>query len=311
MFALATPVLVVLIAGAIDLASVGADITKAQDVADSSALAAAKQLTLADTQGVEARARAYADIQLADLSNRFAYTVTTTPVDGGKGVTVTIAGKRSSFFGDLLPPGGWNIRTQATASAMGRAPLCVLSTGVETHNEVEMQDDSKITAANCMVHGNTDIDVSSNAWLQAAIVQAAGLATGRISPAPQTGAPEIADPFTALNFSPPTTTTTTTTKTSKTNTSTTTTCTPADLFLEAGSHTLAAGVHCVKIKVSKNAVLNLQPGDHFFHEGDLEVTVQLPPAALVRRIESPCVFWWRSAARLDSLHACRAKIQSI
>lgn len=275
MFALATPVLVVLIAGAIDLASVRADITKAQDVADSSALAAAKQLTMADTQGVEARAKAYADIQLADLSNRFAYTVTTTPVDGGKGVTVTIAGKRSSFFGDLLPPGGWNIRTQATASAMGQVPLCVLTDGETGADRLDLKNNSQITAPNCMVHANADIAVTNTAWLQAGAIQTAGVASGRISPLAQTGAPVIKDPFTNLNLSPPLTTTQTTTakaggpKGAVSSNLTIVTCNPVDIVFTVGVQTLAPGIHCGKFTVANSAILKLAAGEHYFVKGEL------------------------------------------
>jgi len=42
---------------------------------------------------------------------------------------VAVDGHRPSFFANLLPPGGWNIHTQATAATVGRIPLCVLSSG--------------------------------------------------------------------------------------------------------------------------------------------------------------------------------------
>ncbi len=201
-FAMALPVLAVLVAGSIDLASVRADRSRAQDVADAAALAAARQLTVSDTQGVAARAKAFADYQLSGLSDRLTYSVTTTSIDSGHGVTVSIDGRRASFFGNLLPPGGWKIDVQATAGTMARAPLCVLTSGAVKDDTLSMQDQAQITAGECMLHANADISVANAAVMRAARVQTAGTATGTILPTAQTSAPAIMDPFTSVDLLP-------------------------------------------------------------------------------------------------------------
>ena len=278
MFALAVPVLVVLIAGAIDLAAVRGDRSKAQDVADATALAAARQLTMADSNGVGARAKASADIQLASLAGRFAYTVTATPISGGKGVTVVIDGRRDSFFVNLLPPGGWRIHTEATASAMGQSPLCVLTAGESAGDRLDLKNNAQITAPNCMVHANADIVVTNTAWLHAGVIQTAGVASGRISPMAQTGAPVIEDPFINLSLSPPQTITQVTTGTTSNKGGAkvatpsnliSVNCKPVDMVYAVGAQTLAPGVHCGKFTVTNSAILKLAPGDHYFVNGAL------------------------------------------
>jgi len=279
-FALSLPVLAVLGCGAIDLAAVNGDRTRSQDVVDAAALMAAKQLTMSDLTGVSARAKAFVDDGLAPIADRFAYTVTTQKEDGNKGVTVTVEGRRTSFFANLLPPGGWKIHASATASAMGRAPLCVLSSGVDKSDNVELKDNAQITAANCMVHANADVAVTNTAWLQAGIVQTAGLATGRISPAPQVGAPEIDDPFTSMNLTPPKTLNTVTTGVTGllgplgkiTDPVTNLLCNPADLLYTVGVQVLNPGVHCGKVEVRQNATVKLMPGEHYFMNGKLELS---------------------------------------
>jgi hypothetical protein len=270
-FALATPVLITIACGAIDLVSVNSDRGRTQDVADAAALMAAKQLGVADVAGVQARVQDYVDNGLAPLKNRFSYSVTTTPTGDKKGVTVSIQGRRLSFFANLLPPGGWKIAAAATATAMGQVPLCVLSSGAS--DTLQLGNQAKITASQCMVHGNADIAVNDTAWLQAGMVQAAGLATGRISPAPQSGAPPIDDPFTAMNLNPP--------KTLQNVTAplngvlggvTNVLCNPVDVLFTVGVQVLQPGVHCGRYRARQSATLKLMPGEHYFLNGSLELT---------------------------------------
>jgi hypothetical protein len=276
-FAMLAPVLIVVVCGAIDLASVNGDRSKAQDAADAAALLAARQLAMADATGVQARVKTQVDTQLAAISSRFKYTVAMKPDKDKAGATVVIDGRRTSFFGNLLPPGGWEIHAEASASAMGQVALCVLASG-KGGKGLTLEGGARITAANCMVHGNADIAVSSTAWLQAAVVQSSGLAAGRISPAPQVGAPAIDDPFDSMNLTPP--------KTLKSPTQilgplgkltdpvTNLLCNPTDLLYSVGVQVLQPGVHCGRIDVNKNATVRLLPGEHYFLQGGLALADQ-------------------------------------
>ncbi len=252
-FAIAAPALGLLACGAIDLASVNGDRSAMQDAADATALAMAKQLGVATAAGISARAADYADAQLGPIATNDHVTVTTTIGASNGSVTVVIAGKRPSFFANMLPPGGWAISTSATASTLGQLPLCVLSSGTGSPSSLLVQNQSLLTATNCLVQSNGDIQVDSGGQLAAGLAQAAGTATGPITPAPQTGAPAISDPFATMSMTAPLLGL----------------CSPLDLVYDVGVNLVLPGTHCGNFTVRKGATVILLPGEHYFTKGNL------------------------------------------
>lgn len=253
-FALAVPVIAILALGGIDLASVSADKQKIQDVADSAVLLAAKQMTLANNSGLAERTKATIEEQLGPLGGRITYTtaVTLSPEEGL--VTVQIDANRQSFFMNLLPPGGWNFVIEAKAQQMGTTPLCVLSFGTGGSELANLRDQAQLKAPGCLVHSNSDVKIEGSASLSAGVVQASGLATGTISPAPQTDAPAIADPFASMTITPPGAN-----------------CSPTDLLAVAAPVVLLPGVHCGNIIAVGSVPITLLPGEHYFQRGRLEL----------------------------------------
>lgn len=251
--AIAIPALALLVCGGIDLAAVNADRAELQAIVDAAALDAAKQIAVADSVGVEARARAFIDAQTTNL-DQITYSVTTTVSPDRTSVTIDVNARRTSFFANMLPPGGWTMDMSSTAVQMGRTPLCVLTTGGTAADLFDMRDQSRIRAPACLIQANSDITVSPGGGMAAALIQAAGLATGPISPAPQTDALPISDPFASMNLSPPMPM-----------------CLPTQLVVDAGVQVLLPGVHCGSIVVRSNATLTLLPGDHFFLKGTLQL----------------------------------------
>ena len=254
-FALATPAVALLACGAIDLATVNADQTAMQDTADATALAMAKQLGVATAPGIISRATDYADEQLGQVVQNDAVTVNTTIAADNSSVTVVLTGHRSSFFGNLLPPGGWSMNAHATAATLGQLPLCVLSAGVAAGSNITLIGQSKVTAANCLVQSNNNITAASGAALAAGLAQAVGTASGPITPAAQTGAPSIADPFASMTMNPPLLGL----------------CNPLDLVFSVGVNVLAPGTHCGNITVRNGASVVLLPGEHYFVKGELQM----------------------------------------
>lgn len=251
-FALAVPVIAILALGGIDLASVSADKQKMQDVADGAALMAAKQLGMADNNGLAERTKAVMAEQLSDLSSRLTYTAAVTPDTDEGLVQVQLTVNRNSFFANMLPPGGWNFTITANAERMGVTPLCVLSFGGAKTDAWEASGKSSVSGPGCLMHGNSDIALTGQATMSAEIVQASGLATGTITPAPQTDAPIIDDPFSSMSISPPGGI-----------------CSPLDLVSELLPIVLTPGVHCGNITAIKSAQITLLPGDHYFQKGSL------------------------------------------
>jgi hypothetical protein len=250
---LSLPVFAVLAVGAVDLVSVNSDRSAIQDAVDQAALQAAGQLSVSDANSVGQRAQAYLDMQLQPLKDRCDYKVVTDVAPDGKSVKVSVEGRRMSYFGSMLPPGGWPLHISATATPMGQVPLCVLSTGADAKNKITMRDAAKITANGCLVHSDGDITVASTALLQAATVQASGLASGRILPQAEAGAATIDDPFSSMAIKADSL------------------CTPVDKLYNSGALSLPPGVHCGNITLDNDATLTLQPGDHFFMKGELEL----------------------------------------
>ncbi|HLI66998.1 MAG TPA: pilus assembly protein TadG-related protein [Caulobacteraceae bacterium] len=256
MFAVAVPALVMLACGAIELASLSAEHSAMQDAADATALAMAKTLGVATAVGLDARANNYARAQLGDLASKDAVQTTASVDTINRTVTVQLSGHRESFFGNLLPPGGWDLNVSATAQSLGEVPLCVLSYGQAGMYNLNVNDQSVLTAANCLVQSNGNITVGNSAGLNAGLAQAVGAAKGPITPAAQSGAPPISDPFASVSITmngyvcPPT---------------------PPVTYLSTGTNVLPAGVHCGDLNVQNGASLILSPGDHFFVHGNLNL----------------------------------------
>ena len=253
--AIALPALLMLVCAAIDLASLNAEHSAMQDAADATALAMAKQLGVATANGITARARDYADAQLGQIASRDNVQVATTIAADNASVTVTLTGQRASFFGSLLPPGGWTLSTQATAVTVGELPLCVLSYGVAGGENLHLTGQSQMTASSCLVQSDGDINVDGSASLDSGMAQAVGNAKGAITPSPQSGAPAISDPFASLSVVIPANS-----------------CTPDNVtYLSTGVNVLAPGVHCGNIVVQDGATLQLAPGEHYFAQGQLQL----------------------------------------
>jgi Flp pilus assembly protein TadG len=254
--AVVLPALLMLICAAIDLSSLNGERSQMQDAADATALAMAKQLGVATAAGITARATDYADAQLGPVATKDNVQVATTIASDNSSVTVTLTGKRASFFGNLLPPGGWTLNTQATAMTMGELPLCVLSYGVAGGSNLHVANQSHMTATGCLVQSNGNINVDNGAQLQAGMAQAVGDAKGPITPSPQSGAPSIADPFASLDVSIPQNT-----------------CSPYNVtFATTGWLPSGSGnVHCGNIGVQDGVTLQLAPGEHYFAQGQLQL----------------------------------------
>lgn len=261
MFALGGPAVIVIGVGAIDLLAVHSAMTRLQTVADAAALAGAPALALA-TDGAPAKERADAFVaaEVAEWSDAPSLTSTYEITDRGgqRAIHVVLSANRPSFFANLLPPGGWNFRAEATATSVGLVPLCVLATSRSGSKVLNIKDSSRMNAPACLVHSNRDIEVEGGT-LTAASAQAVTTARGYISPAASTGAAVIADPFAALDL----------------DYSRTLTCTVADLLRpvkhQSGYHEVHPGRHCGGIEIYGTAKVKLLPGDHFFLGGHLIV----------------------------------------
>ncbi|HYC74740.1 pilus assembly protein TadG-related protein [Brevundimonas sp.] len=261
--ALILPAVLMMGAGAFDLTQVQASKVRLQDIADSAALAAANDLSLAtDGSNAKERARAYVDAQLGEWGDHaptVAPTYEVVEIDGQRAIQVRLEGHRPSFFASLLPPGGWHFNARSTATTMGMVPLCVLVTGDTGTRVLHLQDSGRMNAPACLVHSNRDIVVDGGS-ITAAAAQAVTSASGFISPTAGTGAASIADPFANLDL----------------GRQHNLLCSVADLLrpviVNSGTHYIDPGKHCGGIWASGTARIVLRTGDHFFLGGHLIIS---------------------------------------
>lgn len=242
--------------GAIDLNNVQSAKNRLQDVADAAALAGAWELGLAiDDKAAIARAETFVDGHAVEWHEAPTITthITVEETRTQRVIRVKLDGHRPSFFGNMLPPGGWNFSVDARATTVGLVPLCVLVSGSSGSKLLNVKDRARISAPACLVHSNRDIDVEGGS-IAASMTQAVTSATGMINPAPGTGAEPIDDPFARMLLVPPLR------------------CgNKKGIDKKSGIIRLPPGIHCGGVKVGGNTQLTLEPGEHWFIAGALEV----------------------------------------
>jgi Flp pilus assembly protein TadG len=254
LFALGLPALAVLSTGAVELAEVVNARSKLQSSVDAAALKGAAEIGADQTTATTERTRQFANESAKAVRSR--WTVTTdvaTNLTAGT-VKVTQDAVRPSFFGSLLPPGGFHIGATATATALARTPLCVLALRSGGTQVALVQNNAGISAPACLVQSNSDIGVTNNGSVSAGKVQAATSASGSISPAPITDVPARVDPFASMAINVPAT------------------CNDYNASIGSGTFVVNPGVHCGTIDVYGSASLVLNPGEHYFSGGSLRMS---------------------------------------
>jgi hypothetical protein len=287
----AVPVLAVLLVGASELALVSADKSKLQDVADAVAMDASQELAFSVDQSVVERAKANAAQQLAKLKgDRPQGTIVVTPTiqfdakGDPEGMHVAITATRKSFFGNMLPPGGFVTNVETTALRMGKAPLCVLGTSRTLADTVNTTQSALVDAGKCLVHSNNTMNGASAAGITSAAAEAVTRATGKIVPTALVGAEPIADPFATINlWSPPTT------------------CEDVHLKAADGWTEVKPGLHCKKVLAAKGERVRFLDGEHYFAKGGIDVkeAAQISGKNVVLIYDKDSIFDVGSAALVD------------
>jgi hypothetical protein len=246
----------------LEMVSLTNEKSRMQAAVDAAALAGARELAVA---GGEARnasgfAETFAFNQVTDLAPRV--TMTFTASQTVNGFQVSGVGVRGSFFGNMVPPGGFKIAVNATAEALNRQPLCILALPENDDDDqtpgLSAVVNSSIQADNCLVHSNGDMLTRDNALITAGTIQAKRTATGSgYRPDANSGALRVVDPFRSRVIR---------------RAGACRTLNPNALVV-AGNNTdqLAAAVHTRAISVRGNATLTLLPGEHYFCQN---VTIQ-------------------------------------
>ncbi|MGX7705504.1 TadE/TadG family type IV pilus assembly protein [Methylobacterium sp. Gmos1] len=252
LFGVLLPILAVGAVGVAELAEVMQAKAKLQRNVDAAAIQGAGEFGVDQSAATTERTRLYADAMAEALRLRWTVASTATVEAASRTVTVRQTANRASFFGSLLPPGGWTIAATATAVRTARKPLCVLGLrggGLLDlgQDSIALQSSSAITANDCLVQSNANLTAGPGTTLSAGEARAVGSANGPIRPAAVTDAPSMADPFAAMRLDAPSLL-----------------CDSLALSLGSGTFYLNPGVHCGAIALLGTASLVLAPGEHFF-----------------------------------------------
>ena len=255
---------------AIDLYGVSNERALLQNAVDAGALAGAGHLSVASssrTDNVTAAAIAVAQQVLNDAHVSSAVVFDVVLEKNNQAVTVTAHADHKALIG-FDGFGNASLNVKATAESLNASPLCILQTG--GGGGIDVKNAARIRATGCAVHANENITVDGGAMIQADRTQAVGTVKGPVSPAGNSGAMAIDDPFASMNLKAPTD------------------CVgkPEDIKVkDAGTFVLAPGVHCEHFKIEKLATLELLPGEHYFMD-DLEAH----DAAIIRGDDVVLIF---------------------
>lgn len=182
----------------VELTALSGERGKMQAAVDAAALAGAREIGVSG--GAEREIKALTENFAREKTKETIPHVRTTftaeqMADGA--VRIDGVGRRNSFFGNMVPRGGFVIRVRSEAEALGQQPLCVVAMGSSTVTRaIDAKEQSRILAPNCMIHSNADMELFDDAAIDAGNIQAAGQAEGDgYSPEANEGALALRDPF--------------------------------------------------------------------------------------------------------------------
>lgn len=232
-----------------------------QTVADASALAAAREFRLANASptGVQSAAEKFAKSSLAAVNQTAAVA---TSVDVRKmTVTVDVSTVARTNIMHMFGQDMVTVAASATARVLGTASICVIGLETSKNETIYLEKEAKLEAPECAVYSNSNkkdgLKAKENSQLRARFICSAGGSYkdkyDSFVPSPTLDCPILKDPL--ASRPPPSTGA----------------CTANDLKVTS-STTLSPGTYCGGVRISKGAVVTLNPGIYAFKDGPLDVS---------------------------------------
>ena len=262
-FGITLPVLILMSGFAIEFGGLVVQKSRLQSVADFSALAAAKEMSLSDNDDDRVRAVVTALVKAAVVDKK-----------GGKGQPVTISVNvdrnnnkvqvtLSQIAGKYFPVKGFEVKqvaVTAEATVIGTLRACVIALDNSASNTVGLDSNAILTAKNCAVFSNSthsqSIQSNSNAVLTASLICSAGGASGgtsNLQPEALTDCPVFEDP---LSDRPE---------------PVVGACSHTDLVIIDETRKLTPGTYCGGLRLDGNAIVTLNPGIYIIKDGPFVV----------------------------------------
>ena len=269
-FGFALPVLLVGAGAAVEYASLTHRRGQLQKAADTAALTAARELTLANAD--DARVKSVAQgAAIASLTEGkqggTSATVAAEVMDKRGGVRVTIHETITNIFGKVLTLPSSELEVRAAAKLSGGGRLCVMALDPTKGEAIRLDQNAKLTANGCSVQSNSKdrkgISAREYAFLSAERICSAGGYEGKaganVSPAPTADCPTIPDPL------------------AKRGTPTVGGCDYGSLVpllpkvVDGKTTTLNPGTYCGGLVITNKSNVTLSQGEYIIHQGPLIV----------------------------------------
>lgn len=239
--------------------------TKLQSVADSAALAGAREYSLANTSStqVEKVAELFLEQGAAKIEQKYGAAVkwNANATKSGNGVITRIEQHWQPFFAHYFDSGVTPIVATATAVSTSKtSSICVLALSTSAPKSVFLDHDSQLTGQKCTIYSNSRdpdaIRADSNGKIIANTICSAGGVTGSLqafSPYPITDCPPIADPL-ASRVEP------------KIGA-----CTYNNTEIKSERITLKPGVYCGGLKIVWSSDVTFDPGVYIIKDDKYHV----------------------------------------
>jgi Flp pilus assembly protein TadG len=257
MFGLAVPVVMGVVAVAVDYSRAAAGKAKLQAVADAAAIYSAREFQMAQSKPdrIAAVALSYARNEVPDAQA----SVNVDP--GALTVRVVLEKDYELTVGKAVFGGNVHVRVNATAKMTGGLPLCLVGLEQRARAAITLQTNARLTAPGCLVYSNStnprSLISEDSAVLQAGYICSAGgvvkTNNTNFSPQPMTDCPVIPDPLAARQ--PPSDST----------------CNHLAKIVSGGVATLSPGVYCGGLIITNGAEVTLKPGIFIIRNGPLIV----------------------------------------
>ncbi len=256
--ALTMPVVVMAAAAAMDYTRVSYAKQMLQVASDAAAVAAARELNVANVNAkqIEAVAKTTAFKHVAYDPSKLVVSTSTS-----KDPLAVQVNLRQVIDGMMLPQfKPTEIAVHSIAQAFGGTPLCILGLDGRASGVVSLDSNSRISAQTCAVYSNSTsskgLSSKSNSVLSAELICSAGGKEGggkNFKPSPQLDCPAIEDPL-AGRAPPPVGN-----------------CDSRNAEIIDVRKTLNPGVYCGGLRIDGNAEVTLKPGIYVIKDGPLNI----------------------------------------
>jgi Flp pilus assembly protein TadG len=253
-FALALPLIIAASGAAIDYSFAASIRSKMQAVADSAALASARELQLAraDSSRITAIANNVVHSALPGVTP-------TVTVDFNAMTVLVVIDKQYAPY--ILKLTATQLHVSAKARMSGSMPLCLLGLNPSAPGTINLEQSALLTAPGCLVQSNSNnkngLEAMHNAVLVAGMICTVGgksqTKNANFSPAPTTDCPVLQDPLSGRPAPP------------------IGACSYNNKVLDGTSATLEPGVYCGGLKLTNGAVVRLSSGIFIIKDGPLTV----------------------------------------